>query len=62
MPHLKTSYPYLFSLALRTNPFDPEASAVISKAGETRCLRCCVNTTPDAKGGHLGPPLRQVAV
>ena len=26
MNHLKTDYPYLFSLALRTNPFDPNAS------------------------------------
>lgn len=26
MEHLKKEYPYLFSLALRTNPFDPEAS------------------------------------
>ncbi|MBN2374942.1 MAG: hypothetical protein JXD22_00975 [Sedimentisphaerales bacterium] len=26
MEHLKNEYPYLFSLALRTNPFDPEAS------------------------------------
>jgi hypothetical protein len=25
MRHLKKNYPYLFSLALRTNPFDPEA-------------------------------------
>jgi len=25
MKHLKGDYPYLFSLALRTNPFDPEA-------------------------------------
>lgn len=29
MRHLKKNYPYLFSLALRTNPFNPEASAVI---------------------------------
>ncbi|MCX5892744.1 MAG: hypothetical protein NTW80_07190 [Deltaproteobacteria bacterium] len=29
MRHLKKNYPYLFSLALRTNPFDPEASVVI---------------------------------
>ncbi len=29
MHHLKRSYPYLFSLAIRTNPFDPEASPVI---------------------------------
>jgi hypothetical protein len=29
MRHLKQNYPYLFSLALRTNPFDPQASAVI---------------------------------
>ena len=26
MLHLKISYPYLFSLAMRTNPFDPEAT------------------------------------
>jgi hypothetical protein len=26
MEHLKADYPYLFSLALRTNPFDPNAS------------------------------------
>jgi len=26
MKHLKANYPYLFSLALRTNPFDKEAS------------------------------------
>jgi hypothetical protein len=27
MKHLKVEYPFLFSLAVRTNPFDPEASA-----------------------------------
>lgn len=27
MEHLKAKYPYLFSLAVRINPFDPEASA-----------------------------------
>jgi len=26
MEHLKVDYPYLFSLAIRTNPFDPNAS------------------------------------
>jgi hypothetical protein len=26
MQHLKHAYPYLFSLAIRTNPFDPDAS------------------------------------
>jgi len=26
MSHLKNDYPYLFSMALRTNPFDPDAS------------------------------------
>lgn len=26
MKHLRNNYPYLFSLAIRTNPFDPEAS------------------------------------
>lgn len=29
MRYLKDSYPYLFSLALRTNPFDPKASPVV---------------------------------
>lgn len=29
MAHLKEHYPYLFSLAMRTNPFDPSASAVV---------------------------------
>ncbi len=27
--HLKEDYPYLFSLAVRTNPFDPEAAAEV---------------------------------
>jgi hypothetical protein len=30
MQHLRNSYPYLFSLAMRTNPFDLEASPVVS--------------------------------
>ncbi len=30
MRHLKRDYPYLFSLAIRTNPFDSEASVIIS--------------------------------
>jgi len=29
MRHLKSDYPYLFSLAVRTNPFNPEASPVV---------------------------------
>lgn len=29
MKYLKSDYPFLFSLAVRTNPFDPEASAII---------------------------------
>lgn len=29
MSHLKSNYPYLFSLAMRTNPFDKDASPVI---------------------------------
>jgi len=29
MRHLKDNYPYLFSLAMRTNPFDMEASAIV---------------------------------
>ncbi len=30
MQHLKNDYPYLFSLAVRTNPFNPEATPEIS--------------------------------
>jgi len=29
MEHLRAKYPYLFSLAVRTNPFDPEASPIV---------------------------------
>lgn len=29
MHHLKANYPYLFSLAMRTNPFDREASPIV---------------------------------
>jgi hypothetical protein len=29
MKHLKTDYPYLFSLAVRTNPFNPKASVEV---------------------------------
>ena len=29
MKHLKESYPYLFSLAIRTNPFDRNSSAIV---------------------------------
>jgi hypothetical protein len=29
MHHLKKKYPYLFSLAMRTNPFDEHASAIV---------------------------------
>lgn len=31
MSHLKSDYPYLYSLAVRTNPFDPEASPEIKE-------------------------------
>jgi hypothetical protein len=31
MQHLKVSYPYLFSLALRTNPFDPESKVEVTE-------------------------------
>ena len=30
MQYLKNNYPFLFSLAIRTNPFDPAASVVIA--------------------------------
>ena len=30
MTHLKENYPYLFSLAIRTNPFDPEAKPEVA--------------------------------
>jgi hypothetical protein len=29
MEHLKDNYPYLFSLAMRTNPFDQDASVIV---------------------------------
>jgi hypothetical protein len=29
MAHLKVNYPYLYSLAIRVNPFDPDASPVV---------------------------------
>jgi len=29
MKHLKSNYPYLFSLAVRINPFDPNASPIV---------------------------------
>ena len=32
MNHLKNNYPYLFSLALRTNPFDDNASVILKEA------------------------------
>jgi len=31
MKHLKQDYPYLFSLAMRTNPFDINASVVVKQ-------------------------------
>jgi len=31
MKHLKNNYPYLFSLALRTNPFDQKASPIVTQ-------------------------------
>ena len=31
MKHLKNNYPYLFSLAIRTNPFDANASVEVTK-------------------------------
>ncbi len=31
MKHLRNSYPYLYSLAVRVNPFDPECSAIIQE-------------------------------
>jgi len=30
LAHLKKAYPYLFSLEMRTNPFDPDSSVVVS--------------------------------
>jgi hypothetical protein len=30
MRYLKVNYPYLFSLAMRTNPFDQDASPVVT--------------------------------
>ncbi|MFC1768026.1 hypothetical protein ACFLZ2_05760, partial [Candidatus Margulisiibacteriota bacterium] len=30
MKHLKDNYPHLFSLAMRTNPFDQKASVIVT--------------------------------
>ncbi len=30
MNHLRINYPYLFSIAMRTNPFDLEATSIVS--------------------------------
>lgn len=30
MKYLKADYPYLFHLAARTNPFDPDASPIVT--------------------------------
>ncbi len=32
MEHLIDSYPYLFSLSMRTNPFDPNATPIVQKS------------------------------
>ena len=32
MHYLKTNYGYLFSLAMRLNPFDPAADAVVKES------------------------------
>jgi hypothetical protein len=32
MKHLKENYPYLFSFAMRTNPFDPDATPEIKES------------------------------
>jgi hypothetical protein len=31
MRYLQKNYPYLFSLAVRTNPFNPEAEVIVNK-------------------------------
>jgi hypothetical protein len=35
MKHLKDNYPYLFSLAMRTNPFDLTASPIVNTVGNS---------------------------
>ncbi|MGD8774582.1 MAG: potassium channel family protein [Syntrophobacterales bacterium] len=35
MKHLKDNYPYMFSLAMRTNPFDLTASPVVNTVGSS---------------------------
>jgi hypothetical protein len=41
MRHLKYSFPYFFSLAMRTNPFDQKASVVVSAADGVRDPQTC---------------------
>lgn len=50
MEHLRTKYPYLFSLAVRTNPFNPEASVEIEE-----CSRLILNTTDVCRGVLYDP-------
>jgi hypothetical protein len=38
MQYLKKNYPYLFSLAMRTNPFNKEASVVVTVQKKIHCL------------------------
>jgi len=35
LQHLKSQYPYLYSLALRQNPFDPNASIIVEDGGRS---------------------------
>ncbi|MBT8406735.1 MAG: potassium channel family protein [Deltaproteobacteria bacterium] len=35
MIHLRDNYPYLFSLAMRINPFDPNASPIVNTVGRS---------------------------
>jgi hypothetical protein len=41
MRHLKREYPYLFSLAMRTNPFDADASPVVGGAASSAAGPAC---------------------
>jgi hypothetical protein len=47
MRYLKESYPYLFSLALRTNPFDLNASPIVNTEGQP-------SDQPENSTGSLG--------
>jgi hypothetical protein len=50
--HLQDRYPFLFSLALRTNPFDRQASAIVRQTSPSSGgSECCLDKVPSESQG-----------